>query len=139
MSIKTDTAAQAAVNAAAAASMTPATTTPATNGPHGNAIEELIGQEWRFTSGEEDDASYFVLQPGGALTWFTYLIGASDWAEHDNCTWTTEGNAITLTVNDGFATMTGTLEDGKFTGTGTNQDGLTYIWTAEPASPPRVP
>ena len=105
----------------------------------GSDMESLIGKEWRFSDPTEDDASYFVMQPDGTLTWFTWLIGGQDWAQHDNSTWTADGPNVTFRVNDDFATMTGTLADGKLTGTGTNLDGLNFTWTAEPGGGTRVP
>lgn len=101
--------------------------------PTAAGLDRYIGQQWRFASSSEEDAAFFVMQPGGALTWFVYLPGALDWDHYDDFTWATDGSEVTLVVKD-VSTLTGTLADGNLTGTFVGTEGEKYTWAAEPAS-----
>ena len=43
----------------------------------------FIGQEARVDQSDYEDDDYFIMQPGGTLTWFSYIIGGHRYEQHD--------------------------------------------------------
>ena len=102
----------------------------------GSPIDRYVGQQWRLTDSGGEDASYFIMQPGGALTWFNYHPDV--WDQYDDNTWVANGDRVTFVVNE-VSTWTGTLAGDKLTGTAVGDDGKTYTWEAKPAAGDKVP
>ena len=95
----------------------------------------FIGQEARVDQSDYEDDDYFIMQPGGTLTWFSYIIGGHRYEQHDDATWAADGNQVIFTFPSG-AKMTGTLDGDTLSGSETNQDGTKYTWTAKPGTRP---
>lgn len=132
-----DTPSPAATSAAPGPAETapPPAATAATDAPAGSEVDALVGQEYRVDQSDYEDPDFFVMQPSGTLTWFSYIIGGHRYEQHDDATWSADGDQVTFTFPQG-AKMTGTLDGNTLTGRETNEDGTKYTWTAKPGTRP---
>jgi uncharacterized caspase-like protein len=84
---------------------------------------DLAGTTWRITDSDGEEYE-FHFRPQGVLHYQTSR------GLHVNGNWKQNGDAIEITMNDGFAVLRGALAGDTITGTATSRTGHAWNWQA---------